>query len=97
MSQLADIVAQETRDGRLIVRFLIYAMDGEFPDFQPCHRIDAARLLVKLGFDQAQDAVDRANAARRPRQRDSGAQAEAQQQTEVPRQRPTTCVRNWPG
>ena len=54
MSELADIIAQETRDGRLIVRFLIYAMDGEFPDFLPCHRIDAARLLVKLGFDRAQ-------------------------------------------
>ena len=83
MSQLADIVAQETRDGRLIVRFLIYAMEGDLPDFLPCHRIDAARLLVKLGFDQAQSAVDRANAARRPRQRHSGAQAEAQQQSEA--------------
>ncbi|MYD47883.1 MAG: hypothetical protein F4W95_05295 [Chloroflexi bacterium] len=83
MSQLADIIAQETRDGRLIVRFLIYAMDGEFPDFQPCHRIDAARLLVKLGFDRAQAAVDRANAARRARQREPRAQAEVQQQSEA--------------
>ena len=78
MSELADIIAQETQDGRLIVRFLLCAMDGDFPDFQPCHRIDAARLLVKLGFDQAQSAVDRANAARRARaaqrapSRDSG-------------------------
>ena len=65
MSGLADIIAQETQDGRLIVRFLISAMDGDLPDFQPCHRIDAARLLVKLGFDQAQTIIDRDRAAQR--------------------------------
>ena len=91
MSSLADIIAQETQDGRLIVRFLLDAMDGELTDFQPCHRIDAARLLVKLGYDQAQAAIDRANAQRAaqparsaaaPRQRDSRAQPQAQQQTQ---------------
>ena len=91
MSELADIIAQETQDGRLIVRFLLSAMDGQLPDFLPCHRIDAARLLVKLGFDQgqAQVVIDRARAnraaARRapqhPRQRDSRSQA--QQQSEA--------------
>ena len=90
MSELAHIIAQETRDGRLIVRFLISAMDGEFPDFQPCHRIDAARLLVKLGFDQAQSAVDRANAqraAQRSRLRQTPAWAEAQRQAAANRVR----------
>ena len=72
MSALADIIAQETRDGRLIVRFLLSAMEGDYPDFLPCHRIDAARLLVKLGFDQAQSAIDRANAARPAPSGDSG-------------------------
>ena len=65
MSSLADIIAQETEDGRLIVQFLVSAMEGELTDFQPCHRIDAARLLVKLGFDQAQAVIDRARAAQR--------------------------------
>ena len=65
MSNLADIIAQETEDGRLIVQFLVSAMEGELPDFQPCHRIDAARLLVKLGYDQAQAAIDHARAAQR--------------------------------
>ena len=61
MSNLADIIAQETQDGRLIVRFLISSMRGELPDFQPCHRLDAARLLVKLGFDQAQTFISQAD------------------------------------
>ncbi|MYC31557.1 MAG: hypothetical protein F4X64_00070, partial [Chloroflexi bacterium] len=76
MSNLADIIAQETQDGRLIVRFLVSAMEDDLPDFLPCHRIDAARLLVKLGFDQAQTAIDRARADRRQRtpNRDSRAQ-----------------------
>jgi hypothetical protein len=82
MSDLADIIAQETQDGRLIVRFLVSAMDGELPYFQPCHRIDAARLLVKLGFDQAQPVIDRVRAAHRPRQRESRSQPQTQRQSE---------------
>ncbi len=78
MSDLADIIAQETGDGRLIIRFLVSAMDGDLPDFQPCHRIDAARLLVKLGFDQAQTVIDLARA----RQRESRSQAHAPRQSE---------------
>ena len=84
MSSLADIIAQETQDGRLIVRFLLSAMDGDLPDFQPCHRIDAARLLVKLGFDQAQAAIDRVRAAQRAaaqRQRTPNRQPRAQPET----------------
>ena len=66
-------------------------MEGELTDFQPCHRIDAARLLVKLGFDQAQTAIDRANAQRaaqrtdtqRAQQRDSRSQPQAQSQRQA--------------
>ena len=83
MFDLADIIAQETQDGRLIVRFLISAMDGQLPDFQPCHRIDAARLLVKLGFDQAQPVIDRARAAQRARQRESPPQPQTQPPSEA--------------
>ena len=55
-ADLAHIVAQETQDGRRIVQFLLSAMDGQLPDFQPCHRLAAARLLVKLGFPPEQPA-----------------------------------------
>ena len=85
MSSLADIIAQETQDGRLIVQFLVSAMEGELTDFQPCHRIDAARLLVKLGFDQAQATIDRANAqraAQRTDRRDSRSQPQAKSQSQ---------------
>ena len=58
MSDIADIIAQETQDGRLIVRFLISTMHGDIPDSQPCHRLDAARLLVKLGFEPAQSLIE---------------------------------------
>ena len=86
MSNLADIIAQETQDGRLIVHFLLSAMDGDFSDFLPCHRIDAARLLVKLGFDQAQPVIDQARAnraaAQRAPNRDSHSQHQAQEPSE---------------
>ena len=66
MPNLAHIIAEETQDGRLIVRFLLSAMHGELTGFLPCHRIDAAKLLVKLGFDQAQAqaVIDHAAAQR---------------------------------
>ena len=88
MSNLADIIAQETQDGRLIVRFLVSAMHGELPNFLPCHRIDAARLLVKLGFAPAQTVIDHdrdrahAHAAQRGRPRASRSRTHPQQQSE---------------
>ena len=66
MFDIVDIIAQETQDGRLIVRFLISTMHGELPDSQPCHRLDAARLLVKLGFEPAQSVLDRGAPRRFP-------------------------------
>ena len=100
MSSLADIIAQETEDGRLIVQFLVSAMEGELTDFQPCHRIDAARLLVKLGFDQAQAVIDGANtrrAAQRAPNRNSRSQpqpqAQSQRQAESESQSATNSIR----
>ena len=54
---LADIVREETDDGRLIVRFLIDVMQGKVDDSKPCHRLDAARQLLNLGFDGAHAVI----------------------------------------
>ena len=54
---LADIVREETDDGRLIVRFLIDVMQGKIDDSKPCHRLDAARQLLNLGFDGARNVI----------------------------------------
>ena len=48
-SELAQIVQQETDNGRTIVTFLVQAMEGELQDFQPCHRMSAAKELLKQG------------------------------------------------
>ncbi len=50
---LADIIREETDDGRLIVRFLIDLMQGTPEDAKPCHRLDAARQLLNLGWTPA--------------------------------------------
>ncbi len=55
---LADIVREETDDGRLIVRFLIDVMQGLLEQSKPCHRLDAARQLLNLGFHPAQTFID---------------------------------------
>ena len=67
---LADIVREETEDGRLIVRFFIDAMQGLLEGFKPCHRLDAARQLSNLGFLQAQSFID-ANTPASPTRKNS--------------------------
>ena len=63
---LASIVREETDDGRLIVRFLVDAMQGRLQGSKPCHRLDACRQLVALGFDDALDHIpDTTGPARR--------------------------------
>ena len=48
-SELAQIVQEETDNGRTIVTFLVQAMDGELDGFKPCHRMSAAKELLKQG------------------------------------------------
>ena len=50
---LAQLVRDNTNQGEMIVRFLIDAMKGRIDGAKPSHRIDAARLLLKLGCDDA--------------------------------------------
>ena len=57
LKPLADIIREETDDGRLVVRFLIDVMQGKVDDSKPCHRLDAARQLLNLGFDGARGVI----------------------------------------
>lgn len=79
VESLRQIVLEETDNGREIIKFLKSAMNGEFEDFQPCHKLDAARILQRLGLEEAQAFIDHA-AARRAQSRSSqrAEQSEAQ-------------------
>ncbi len=55
ISPIQRIVREETHDGRLIVRFLVAAMQDQIRDAKPHHRLDAARQLIKLGFEEAKE------------------------------------------
>ena len=50
---IADIIKLETSDGRDAVRFLVDVMQGNLDDFKPCHRIAAAKELLRRGFDKS--------------------------------------------
>ena len=65
VESLRQIVLEETDNGRSIIKFLHSAMNGEFEDFQPCHKLDAARILQRLGLEEAQAFIDTATARRR--------------------------------
>ena len=55
-----DIILEETDGGRDIARFLKGAMEGEFSNFEPQHRLKAAEILVDCGSEEAAEYV-RAN------------------------------------
>ena len=50
---LALFIRAETDGGRQAVRFLVDVMLGFMPGFGPHHRIDAAKELLRRGFDEA--------------------------------------------
>ena len=51
--ELADIIKQETSNGRDIVRFLVDVMHGNLDNFKPCHRVASAKELLRRGFDSS--------------------------------------------
>ena len=54
---LATTIQDRTNDGLTIVDFLFAVMRDELTDFKPCHRLDAARLLVKYDLDEARNFI----------------------------------------
>ena len=52
---LVNIIQDRTNDGITIVDFLFAVMRAELDGFKPCHRLDAAKLLVKYQRDEAFD------------------------------------------
>ena len=50
---LPTIIQDRTNDGITIVDFLFAVMRNELAGFKPCHRLDAAKLLVKYERDEA--------------------------------------------
>ena len=67
IEELRDIVRRETEDGAKIVRFLVKAMDGEFPNYEPDHELEAAKILAQLGSDEAAEFVRSYGQRRRKR------------------------------
>ena len=48
------VVLEETQGGRRIVRSVVSIMEGDAPGSTPWHQLEAAKLLLKLGFEDAQ-------------------------------------------
>ena len=47
------IVLEETQGGKRIVRSVVSIMEGDAPGSTPWHQLEAAKLLLKLGFEDA--------------------------------------------
>ena len=50
---IAEIVREKTDNGRLIIDFFTDVMRGKIEGAQLCHRMDAAKELVKFGSEEA--------------------------------------------
>ena len=57
--RLANIVAEVTDDGRRVVQFFMQVAEGKLDSegFQPNHRMDAAKELVKIGLTEFEDYI----------------------------------------
>ena len=54
---IAEIVRQKTDDGARIIDFFLDVMEGRVDGAMLCHRIDAAKQLVKYGYKKAADFI----------------------------------------
>ncbi len=54
---IAEIVREKTNDGARIIDFFLDVMEGRVADAKLCHRIDAAKQLMKYGFKKAADFI----------------------------------------
>ncbi len=54
---IAEIVRQKTDDGARIIDFFLDLMEGRVDDARLCHRIDAAKQLVKYGYKKAAEFI----------------------------------------
>ena len=53
VESMQRIVLDETNGGRRIVRSVVSIMEGDAPGSTPWHQLEAAKLLLKLGFEDA--------------------------------------------
>ena len=57
LQRIQRVVLEETQGGRTIIRNLVSIMNGEDPDGKPSHRLQSARILLRLGFEEAREAL----------------------------------------
>ncbi len=82
--KLAKIVAEETSDGRRVVKFLVSAAEGDIEGFMPHHRMDAAKQLVKIGLTEFDDYIrNNSSPSRRPDSGSTRSSADANLSPEV--------------
>ena len=54
---MRQIVLKETDGGRRIVRSVVSILEGNAPNCTPWHQLEAAKLLLKLGFEDARETL----------------------------------------
>ncbi len=61
IERLQTLVLKETEDGRTIIRNIVSIMNGDDPHSTAHHRLQAARMLLKLGFQEAEALINSLN------------------------------------
>ena len=52
-TKLQQNIVSLTKDGHAVAQFLVNTMQGETPGVKVCHRMEAAKHLIKYGFPDA--------------------------------------------
>ena len=67
-----EIIHEETDGGRSIARFLNDAVEGRLPDFEPQHRLKAAKMLKEYGSEKADEYIRNYTTPKRRRSASTG-------------------------
>ena len=67
-----EIIHEETEGGRTIARFLNDAVEGRLPDFEPQHRLKAAKMLKEYGSEKADEYIRNYTTPKRRRSTSNG-------------------------
>ena len=75
-----------TKDGEDIARFLAETLRGETPGVKVCHRMEAAKHLIKYGFtDTDCDTISDLSFPRRRESRGTGRRGNPRSKSPLPR------------
>ena len=76
LESLQHIVRKETDGGRRIIRTFVNIMEGAEPGSTPWHQMEAGKILLKIGFEEAREVLTNISAKQESQPKNKDTQTE---------------------